>query len=463
MKSYQIAIQALLLASSLLGLGCSAGDGAGDDAPLGESAEALWGPPTLGTCSIQRFGAVGHAPNDSDHEYAWHVDAPKGATYDYEAEGSELSFVASTAGEYRVVLTECTTRGSDAGRCSSVEYPISVTEAEVATSDAPSDEVDSEEPADSCTPHCSNRQCGPDGCGGLCGTCSDGQQCNEDTGQCEAPCEPDCSGRSCGTDGCGGLCGTCSDGQECTPDGQCMPIQHSGRVVTLLMALSDWRLSVTDPFFRDRAHLMVDAVSWVSPKRNPKVLLVRDDSCHGLACHENHMIGAVLKAHGLSVTYRNEPADGLDAQQLTDYQVVWFSNPTQAVDDEKSIQALTDFVRNGGGLVLQGDDLTQNPNLKPLTGLQYVGDGNYYCGQRMGGRFGASYEVDVQEVDHPVIGRIKGETFFYGEDIDSSTLLPGANVTVLAWAGLPHHRVHACYRGHCQRHPVVVAMDRNQP
>jgi hypothetical protein len=70
----------------------------------------------------------------------------------------------------------------------------------------------------SCTPDCGGRQCGDNGCGGSCGTCSPGSTCN-DEGTCESICVPQCDGRECGDDGCGGTCGTC-DG-DCTADGQC--------------------------------------------------------------------------------------------------------------------------------------------------------------------------------------------------------------------------------------------------
>src|SRR5262245_26528418 len=38
---------------------------------------------------------------------------------------------------------------------------------------------------DGCTPFCSGRVCGPDGCGGTCGTgCPAGMTCNDSAGQC---------------------------------------------------------------------------------------------------------------------------------------------------------------------------------------------------------------------------------------------------------------------------------------
>ncbi len=67
-----------------------------------------------------------------------------------------------------------------------------------------------------CDPRCDGRECGPDGCGSVCGWCDAGATC--DDGACV--CTPDCTGRQCGSDGCGGSCGSCPDGSECR-DGTC--------------------------------------------------------------------------------------------------------------------------------------------------------------------------------------------------------------------------------------------------
>jgi V8-like Glu-specific endopeptidase len=73
-----------------------------------------------------------------------------------------------------------------------------------------------------CTPNCSGRQCGSDGCGGSCGTCGNGQTCSS-SGQCTGGgCTPSCNGKQCGDDGCGGSCGTCGNGQICDAGGQCV-------------------------------------------------------------------------------------------------------------------------------------------------------------------------------------------------------------------------------------------------
>jgi hypothetical protein len=73
-----------------------------------------------------------------------------------------------------------------------------------------------------CTPDCTGRECGDDGCAGSCGECTGaGEVCVEATGQCAA-CVPDCAGRICGPDPvCGASCGECTPPEACGADGQC--------------------------------------------------------------------------------------------------------------------------------------------------------------------------------------------------------------------------------------------------
>lgn len=100
-----------------------------------------------------------------------------------------------------------------------------------------------------CQPACGEqgRECGSDGCGGICGECGEdqvctfegrcvasegcvpdcsfaecGTSCGVSCGTCAAPtpicgaerrcvdCQPNCTNRVCGDDGCGGSCGTCT-------------------------------------------------------------------------------------------------------------------------------------------------------------------------------------------------------------------------------------------------------------
>jgi hypothetical protein len=72
-----------------------------------------------------------------------------------------------------------------------------------------------------CTPNCSGKLCGDNGCGGSCGTCTGGKTCNA-SGQCVSSCTPNCAGKTCGDNGCGGACGTCTGGKTCNASGQCV-------------------------------------------------------------------------------------------------------------------------------------------------------------------------------------------------------------------------------------------------
>jgi hypothetical protein len=61
-------------------------------------------------------------------------------------------------------------------------------------------------------PACDDKDCGDDGCGGSCGTCTGADACVD--GKCTAPhCQRMCYQKECGDDGCGGSCGTCADGR----------------------------------------------------------------------------------------------------------------------------------------------------------------------------------------------------------------------------------------------------------
>jgi hypothetical protein len=93
-----------------------------------------------------------------------------------------------------------------------------------------------------CTPECEGKNCGPDQCGSLCGVCADENViCHE--GQCacqgfwcgdtcclpeevclgdDTCCLPQCDAKDCGDDGCQGVCGNCPEGGICI-EGKCPP------------------------------------------------------------------------------------------------------------------------------------------------------------------------------------------------------------------------------------------------
>ncbi len=114
-----------------------------------------------------------------------------------------------------------------------------------------------------CVPHCQKKECGDDGCGGSCGTCSGLKTCQNGHCVCQNQCKQGyqkclskssyercergadgcwhlktyqcssgavcqngsccaggCDGKNCGDDGCGGTCGTCSSHEVCQ-SGRC--------------------------------------------------------------------------------------------------------------------------------------------------------------------------------------------------------------------------------------------------
>ncbi len=52
-------------------------------------------------------------------------------------------------------------------------------------------------------------------------TCEGGDSCDPNTATCGAGCAPSCAAKQCGPDGCGGTCGTCPGTAICTEFGQC--------------------------------------------------------------------------------------------------------------------------------------------------------------------------------------------------------------------------------------------------
>lgn len=84
-----------------------------------------------------------------------------------------------------------------------------------------------------CVPTCDGKFCGSDGCGGVCGECTTGLQCNTVVGRCQSfPCTPQCGGKQCGLDGCGGSCGTCKEGKLCSlNEGKCIPSSSCNHLV----------------------------------------------------------------------------------------------------------------------------------------------------------------------------------------------------------------------------------------
>jgi hypothetical protein len=116
--------------------------------------------------------------------------------------------------------------------------PEAVEEASVETTDPETtveDTIIEIAPDTTCVPACTpDNDCGPNGCGGVCGFCNAGWYCeyssvwgydcveivepdvvNPEVTAPDTTCVPDCAYKACGPDGCGGICGSCPSGELC--------------------------------------------------------------------------------------------------------------------------------------------------------------------------------------------------------------------------------------------------------
>lgn len=163
---------------------------------------------------------------------------------------------------------------------------------------------------DICVPDCTGKQCGSDGCGGTCGACASGETCSA-SGACTGPCVPHCDGKTCGSDGCGGSCGACGDGLACTTGGTCgCPYFESVSYSFTLAPMSQWPQSFSFVGLNVR-HINLDgsdgtpngasmgfgpnsvtSFTYNAPGCHPKLRVKRDYALSGKSCTITEVIDA---------------------------------------------------------------------------------------------------------------------------------------------------------------------------
>ena len=222
-----------------------------------------------------------------------------------------------------------------------------------------------------------------------------------------------------------------------------------GRVATILLTMT-----ATETTEETMMKLVANTVNWASPVDAPKVLFVLDDSNHGEFGDDTKQIYEKLVAAGYSAAYLDEPENGITSEMLEGYDVVWFSNPGYPMDDQQSFNVLLQFSQAGGGIVMQGDDMSwswgQNFSTAPLTHLTQIDNGTDACGVHIDNGQGGKYRVTMNQATHPVIEGIEGASFLYGDDIDSATPT-GPETEVVAWATVEGAK------GSCEKRPAVTA------
>ena len=231
------------------------------------------------------------------------------------------------------------------------------------------------------------------------------------------------------------------------------PIEPDWRTVTALVTMDN------DPGLgdEDAGRLAEQTVRWVSGMTSPKVLVVLDDNHHNEQPEDAAYVQSILQDAGLEVDYMDEPSTGLTDAHLEGYNAVWFTNPGYPMDDLSSFYTLAKYADEGGGLVIQGDDMSATQgnafDMSGLTHLRFLDNGTWYCGMAIDNNSTSNqFKVTVGVDDHPVTTGVSGE-FLYGNDIDITDFVNDAGASTLATAVANGGEVG------CTPTPVIVAYD----
>lgn len=193
----------------------------------------------------------------------------------------------------------------------------------------------------------------------------------------------------------------------------------------------------------DAKTLTKNAVDFVNPRPGaaPKLLLVHDYNNHNEDNDDTHQIGADLKQlYGEANIRIMDPNSILYPEDVDGYDVVWFSNPGWPMGNVTSLpttfNTLVNFRGAGGGLILQGDDITQSstgsmPLMETLTYLEFNNNGTQACGLNIDNWGASAYTVTFADTAHPLLNGLAGKSFSYHNDIDHSAPL-GLGEAVLA-------------------------------
>lgn len=198
----------------------------------------------------------------------------------------------------------------------------------------------------------------------------------------------------------------------------CEAQRGGGREATIVLTMSNPGIDRTTA-----GRLATNAVNWVAPKASPSVLIVLDDGHHGEYVGDAAYVRDLLAEHGFAATLVDERAGGLLPEDVAGYDVVWFCNPGYPWDDVRSVDTLVAFREAGGGVVVQGDDITWSMgngfDVSRLTHLTFQDNGTSTCGVQTDNNAGASFLVQLG-AGHPVLEGLENASFSYGDDIDQS-------------------------------------------
>lgn len=232
------------------------------------------------------------------------------------------------------------------------------------------------------------------------------------------------------------------------------PYDPTGRTAVILLTLSNPGIDE-----EVSGQLASQAVDWVSAVDEPEVLMILDENHHDEFSGDTDAIADLLRERGHSVTRLDEEPGGVSLEDLLGYDVIWFSNPGYPMDDAASFEALQAFSEGGGGLILQGDDMGWSMgnafSMQPLSHLLWEDNGTNFCGHPTNDNLGEDYLVTLGDGGHPILAGLEGQSFFYGDDIDTTVAEDEAEVLATATLDPDAWEDGA----ECRTVPVIVAYE----
>ena len=178
--------------------------------------------------------------------------------------------------------------------------------------------------------------------------------------------------------------------------------------------------------------ILVNAIKYASPAKNPKILFVKDSNTAGEDEGDPDYIRNTLLS-GYDVEYGIVPTGGLDIAATAGKDLVIVSNPGHPLSDAKTLATLKAFA---GGVILLGDDMDQGAgfSMSAFTGLAFQNNGvtmscngrSYNYDNEAGYKYGISMNTEF------LPGLSDDQKHYeYGNDLDITVAQPG--VQVLAW------------------------------
>jgi hypothetical protein len=217
-----------------------------------------------------------------------------------------------------------------------------------------------------------------------------------------------------------------------------------GRMATILMAIGDQKSIIEDPNNQadiSQARKFIRQTSaWASPltdKTETDVLYILDDNNPGEHTADDergkrNVVEELEARFGAgNVTVIDEPPSGLSAGAADDFDLVWHSALGWPVDDNSSYDVLRDFAENGGGVVLESNDMGRTT--QKLTGLyepgvqrdmgffhrlMYDNNGTTTCGDDTDNYSGNTYDVEFTSEPVSALEGLEGFQFEYDNDLD---------------------------------------------